>query len=286
VTSTERPAHRRAGRDDDQRVGSLHHRRACRRRYRVTAFAEGLAAPESIEVNLEPGRPSGEIVLRLLPASRLSGVVSDGRDPIVGAKVSLGFGQPESVDAVTQSDGSFVIDPVARGVATVEVRPYEVRDPKTIRIDRADVSGVRITVDTMGSIAGRVTQQGKPVAGAKTYVSMRLEPTYPTPLHHVQHSAARPLQTIRRRSHTRVSLWRRRHARQRRASHRRRPRSVERHDLGSVVEPGKPVAGVSVMFEARATTWARRHFARRQLLRETSSNDDYRISVAPRRRRR
>ena len=147
-------------------------------RYRVSAFAEGLATAEAIEVNVEPGRPSGELLLRLLAASRLAGVVTDGRDPVVGATVSLRFGQPESIDAVTQSDGSFIIDPVARGVATVAVADYDVREPKTVRIDRADLSGVRILVDTMGSIAGRVTKEGKGVPGARTFVSMRLEPVY------------------------------------------------------------------------------------------------------------
>jgi RNA polymerase sigma-70 factor (ECF subfamily) len=224
-------------------------------RYRVSAFAEGVAASESIELNIEPGRPSGEIVLRLLPASRLSGMVTNGRDPIVGATVSLGFGQPESVDAVTQSDGSFVIDPVARGVATVAVRPYEVSEPKTIRIDRANVSGVRILVDVMGSIAGRVTQQGKPVAGARTYVSLRLEPAYTDAdgnyvVHGLPPGRYRPSgedpYTRVFGFGTEVTLAKGEH------------RTGADFEIlwngticGSVVEPdGKPVGGVSVMFQA------------------------------------
>ena len=145
-------------------------------RYRMRAFAEGLVSTETIELNLEAGHRSGEVVMRLAKASRLSGVVTDGRDPIVGATVSLGMGAG-SLNAVTQSDGGFVIDPVGRGLASIHVRDYEVRTPKTITIDRSDVSGVRVLVDQMGSIAGRVTYQGKPAAGAQVFPSMNLGPT-------------------------------------------------------------------------------------------------------------
>jgi RNA polymerase sigma factor (sigma-70 family) len=256
-------------------------------RYRVNAFAEGLAAAESIEINIEPGRPSGEIVLRLLPASRLSGVVTDGRDPIVGATVSLGFGQPESVDAVTQSDGSFVIDPVARGVATVAVRPYEVQEPKTIRIDRADVSGVRILVDVMGSIAGRITQHGKPVPGARAFVSMRLEPAWADAdgnyvVHGLPPGLYRPSAED---PYTRVfgfgkdlTLGKGEH---------RTGADVEimynAMICGTVVEPdGKPVGGVTVMFEAlhvndmgRDVTSPDGTYCANNLL----GKDDYRVTV-------
>ncbi|MCU1281534.1 MAG: hypothetical protein JWM53_5080 [bacterium] len=148
-------------------------------RYRVDAFAEGLASTEAVEINIDAGRPSGEVLLRLQPASRVSGVVTDGRDPIVGATVSLRLGQrPGSIDAVTQPDGGFVLDPVGRGIATLDVRSYDVREPKTITIDRADVSGVRLLVDVMGSIAGRVTYQGKPLAGARVSFPGPIEPAY------------------------------------------------------------------------------------------------------------
>jgi RNA polymerase sigma factor (sigma-70 family) len=143
-------------------------------RYRVRAFAEGLATADAVEVNVEAGHPSGEVLLRLSPASRVSGVVTDGRDAIVGATVSLGHG-PGSVDAITQSDGSFVLDPVAKGLATLSVRDYEVREPKTLKIDRSEVSAVRVLVDTMGSIAGRVTDHGKPAAGAQVFAEMERE---------------------------------------------------------------------------------------------------------------
>ncbi|MGZ3443027.1 MAG: carboxypeptidase regulatory-like domain-containing protein, partial [Polyangia bacterium] len=135
-------------------------------RQRVVAFAEGLASSEAIDINVEAGKPTGEILLRLRPAARLAGVVTDGHDPIVGATVSLGMGGV-GFDGVTQADGSFVVDPVARGRTVVFVRDYDVKEPKTLVIDRASMTGVRVLVASLGSVAGRVTMGGKPLAGAR-----------------------------------------------------------------------------------------------------------------------
>ena len=135
-------------------------------RQHVVAFAEGLASSEAIDINVEAGKPTGEILLRLRPAARLAGVVTDGRDPIVGATVSLGMGGV-GFDGVTQADGSFVVDPVARGRSVVNVRDYDVKEPKTLNLDRASMTGVRVVVSSLSSIAGRVTMGGKPLAGAR-----------------------------------------------------------------------------------------------------------------------
>jgi hypothetical protein len=147
----------------------------------VIAFAAGLATTAPVEINVEAGKSSGEILLRLRTAARLSGVVTDGRDPIVGATVSLGGGAPGApvplVDAVTQADGSFVIDPAVRGRTQIVVRDYEVEEPRVATIDRDEVSGVRVRVGSLGSIAGRVMQNGKPLPGAQVTCG-RMEPVY------------------------------------------------------------------------------------------------------------
>jgi hypothetical protein len=135
-------------------------------RQRVSAFAEGLTSTEPIDINVESGKPTAEIVVRLRAAARLAGVVTDGREPIVGASVNVGNGGV-GFDAVTQADGSFVIDPVARGRVSLIVRNYEVRDPKILNIDRASMTGVRVLVANLGSVAGRVTMGGKPLGGAR-----------------------------------------------------------------------------------------------------------------------
>jgi hypothetical protein len=138
-------------------------------RQHVVAFSEGLATTEAVDINVDAGRSSGEVLLRLRPASRLSGVVTDGHDPIVGATVSIETGMPGLVDAVTQPDGSFVIEPVARGRTPISVHEYEVQEPKIVTIDRADVA-VRVLVNNMGSIAGHVYAGGKPLTGASVTI--------------------------------------------------------------------------------------------------------------------
>src|SRR5262249_22177817 len=94
------------------------------------------------------------------------GIVTDGHDPIIGAIVSLGpFDLPGPLDAVTQSDGSFMLEHFARGRAPIFVMEYEVQEPKFVTIDRPEVS-VRVLVHTMGSVSGHVSMNGKPFAGA------------------------------------------------------------------------------------------------------------------------
>jgi hypothetical protein len=135
-------------------------------RQHVVAFADGLAASEAIDINVEAGKPTGEIVLRLRAAARVAGIVTDGRDPIAGATVSFGMAGV-GYDGVSQADGSFVVDPVARGRTNVFVRDYDLKEPKTLTIDRASMTGVRVVVASLGSVAGRVTMGGKPLAGAR-----------------------------------------------------------------------------------------------------------------------
>lgn len=146
-------------------------------RQRIVAFADGLATSEAVEINVEAGKPSGDVLMRLKPGGRVSGVVTDGRDPIVGARVQLGFAaQSGGVDAITQRDGRFIIDPIGRGQARVDVGDYEVQEPKTIAIDRAEVSGVRVRVEPRASIAGHVTRAGRPIAGTLVSCSMQHDP--------------------------------------------------------------------------------------------------------------
>jgi RNA polymerase sigma factor (sigma-70 family) len=134
-------------------------------RHRLVAVASGLGTSDPLEVNVQAGATSPEIVLRLRAAARISGVVTDGHDPVAGASVSVGGAAPiERFDAVTQADGSFVLDSVPRGSVSFRVANVEVLEPKSLVVDRPQLDGVRIVVRTLGSIAGRVTRQGRPVA--------------------------------------------------------------------------------------------------------------------------
>lgn len=133
-------------------------------RHRLSAAADGFATTEWIDINVEAGHITDEILLPLSATSRISGIVTDGHDPIVGATVSVG--DVARSDAVTQADGSFVLEDVSLGKSAVRVVGYEVREPKSLIVDRPESSGIKVVVEAMASISGRVTYGGKPFAGA------------------------------------------------------------------------------------------------------------------------
>ena len=138
-------------------------------RVRLSAMADGAASSELIELSVQAGRITGEILLRLAATSRVSGTVSDGHDPVAGATVALPGVMPGPLraDAVTQADGSFVLENVPRGTQALQVVAYEVREPKLLVVDRPELSSVRVVVEQMASIAGRVTRGGNAFAGAE-----------------------------------------------------------------------------------------------------------------------
>lgn len=134
-------------------------------RIRLGAMANGALSREWLELNVEAGRVTGEVLLRLAPVGRVSGSVTDGENPVSGAVVVAGDAGPAVSDAVTQSDGSFVLENVPRGTQILRVVAYDVREPRLVVIDRDNIPGVRLVVVPMGSIAGRITRAGQPLAG-------------------------------------------------------------------------------------------------------------------------
>ena len=149
-------------------------------RHRLFAFAHALAAAEPTEVTVDAGTTTPEIVLRLGAAARVSGIVVDGEQPVAGARVSVdavtpiggGASAAPRVDAVTQPDGTFTLEAVPRGSVRLSVGGYDVASPTALVVDRPELDGVRVVVRTLGSIAGHVTRQGKPVA--KVYIDVGL----------------------------------------------------------------------------------------------------------------
>src|SRR5262249_48712978 len=63
------------------------------------------------------------------------------------------------------ADGTFTLN-APSGTFEVHVEPWEVLSPKTITVGDKDLTGVRIEVDALASVSGRVTHKGEPVAGA------------------------------------------------------------------------------------------------------------------------
>ncbi|MDB4967429.1 MAG: hypothetical protein JWN44_3118 [Myxococcales bacterium] len=148
-------------------------------RHRIAALAERLASSDAVDILVGAGRTTANLVLRVVAESRVRGIVVDGGQPVAGATITLAArGSPKllGIDAVTQADGSFVMEPVRHGTAPVHVEGYELIAPATIVVDKAEVTGLKVAVASLASIAGKITREGKPVSGAHVFYTDRLEP--------------------------------------------------------------------------------------------------------------
>lgn len=135
----------------------------------LAAVADRLATARETPIVVEAGQTSEEIVLLLETRSIVRGRVIDGGKPVAGAVVAARTTDAgrQSADAVSQEDGSFVLDRVPRGQVRFVAHPYQVVRPETFEIVRPEHDDVTIEVDPLGVIAGRVLRRGRPVDGAR-----------------------------------------------------------------------------------------------------------------------
>jgi protocatechuate 3,4-dioxygenase beta subunit len=145
-------------------------------RHEITARAESLATPRPVEVIAEIGRPPQDVVCELAATRTVSGKVIErgSGTPLAGTTVYLyslrqtrmgAMGEP--IHAITQSDGSFVIDHVLPGEYFSVVPGTNDRDePAKLKVEGADVSGVVIEIEPSATISGRILLSGKPIDGA------------------------------------------------------------------------------------------------------------------------
>ena len=148
----------------------------------LTAVADRLATAHETPIVVEAGQTTDEIVLALETRSTVRGRVIDGEKPVAGAVVAARTSDAgrRSADAVSQEDGSFVLDRVPRGQVRFVARPYQVVRPQTFEVVRPEHDDVTIEVDPLGVIAGKVLRRGLPVAAARIVLrgpsSAELEP--------------------------------------------------------------------------------------------------------------
>jgi RNA polymerase sigma-70 factor (ECF subfamily) len=138
-------------------------------RHVVQAIGDGLATARETPIVVEAGQTSDEIELVLETRSTVRGVVMGGGKPVPGALIRARTNDPgrESADAVSQEDGSFVLDRVPRGQVRFIARPYEVLRPESFQVERPEHDGVAIEVDALGAIIGRMVRNGRPVDQAE-----------------------------------------------------------------------------------------------------------------------
>ncbi len=156
-------------------------------RLRIQALARGAAStPSTIDV-----RAGGtqEIQLTMSERGLLRGRVLSGGRPVAGVSV---FDRAELptyqtrrqitssiTEAVSQEDGTFVLDGLPLGTLTLGTSPYRLRSPTKIQVLPGEQS-VDLDVEQLGSLAGTVRRFGKPIphtlvraSGAKIWTNAR-----------------------------------------------------------------------------------------------------------------
>jgi len=135
-------------------------------RSELFAEAPGLTS-RRIGIVLGAGETREGIVLRLEHAPQIVGKVIDSRgQPVSGASIGLRLGSllRENL-AVTQEDGSFVIDRAPKGTSSIIVPHFEVIEPREVTVADKDVK-LAITADPLPIVEGIVTRSGARAANA------------------------------------------------------------------------------------------------------------------------
>ncbi len=142
-------------------------------RHVVTAKAEGLVLVQPVHPVAAVGVPGDDVICELDPAFSISGTIVDRatRTPQPGLVVyamSRGRLESQSYSARARGDGTFTIEGLPPGdyEATVESHPSTNVPPLGTLHVNPSVQGVVLEIAAVGSIAGRITRGGKPVADA------------------------------------------------------------------------------------------------------------------------
>lgn len=134
----------------------------------LSAVAPARRTERPQELVVGAGQAITGVVLRLEATATLRGVVVSGGVPVPGVGVGIRRGNRDElgVAAVTQPDGSFVIDRAPRGDLGVYVVDHVVVSPRSVRVGEGQTP-VTIDVRPMATIRGRVLRGGAPIAGAQ-----------------------------------------------------------------------------------------------------------------------
>ena len=134
----------------------------------IAAFAPGLRSPHKQELVTGAGQVTSGVVVRVAPTATIAGVVVAGGTPVAGVGVGMKIGNRDETGilAVTQADGSFVIDRAPRGDVGLYVENHTIITPRSVHIGDQPPR-VRIEVQQMGNVRGRVLRGSEPVADAQ-----------------------------------------------------------------------------------------------------------------------
>lgn len=138
-------------------------------RHALTAKADQLATARPLFAVAAVGK-SADQILELGPAVVISGkVVETGtKTGVAGITVTM-RSLANMQQAITQADGSFVIDHAMPGDYEGFVVQHKLANPTKVKVGATDATDVVIEVDRLATISGRVTRQGKPIDGAEVW---------------------------------------------------------------------------------------------------------------------
>lgn len=134
----------------------------------ISAYAPGQQTPRKLEIVVGVGQVAEGIIVQLERAPRIAGTVTAGGHPVSGAGIGMRVGNRDEhgVLAVTQANGSFVIDRAPRGSIALYVENHTVIAPRSLQIT-TDIPDLRVEVAELGNVRGRVLLRGLPVADAQ-----------------------------------------------------------------------------------------------------------------------
>jgi hypothetical protein len=135
-------------------------------RHSLGAFAADAATVNGMGVTVRAGETTSDVIVRISAESQVRGVVLEDGRPVAGEFVSLTSNARASDYAITQPDGTFVLDRIPHGTLQVQTNFHEIIEPKQIVVTKPLYTDIRIQVRSMGMIRGRVIHRGNPVGEA------------------------------------------------------------------------------------------------------------------------
>ena len=149
-------------------------------KFLLSASADHLGTAVPVLAVARPAATSHDIHLVLVALARVSGRVVMAGAPVAGAAVAIAMhGDPLPGGSISQADGSFVLDRVPFGTATLVAPPFQVVAPTTLAVTR-NLDGIDLEVGKLASVRGRVTRNGKPVARGGVMCATGTPPAHET----------------------------------------------------------------------------------------------------------
>ncbi|MBL8624456.1 MAG: sigma-70 family RNA polymerase sigma factor [Myxococcales bacterium] len=133
-------------------------------RHRLGGAARGMTAPTQ-PVIVAAGDDRDDVELRLIATGRVRGRVMRAGQPVAGASVQVVGGRSDT--AVSQLDGSFVLDRVPAGEARFVAPPFRVTGPAVVEIAAGTEQALELEVAVQASVSGTVRRGGVPVPYAR-----------------------------------------------------------------------------------------------------------------------